>query len=171
AEDGIRDFHVTGVQTCALPILNQKTVSVLGAVKSASGTSVDFTGIPPWVTKITLTMAGISFSDSGGLLCVQIGDSGGIESSVYDNYNFTVDEALDNAIVWELGDDEFVVNGNIALPGSSVNGTIEFNLVDPATNTWVINSTIIDNETGVSAGPKVSINAGSKSLSAALDRI
>src|SRR5690606_39433984 len=23
AEDGIRDFHVTGVQTCALPILNR----------------------------------------------------------------------------------------------------------------------------------------------------
>src|SRR5690606_40486817 len=25
AEDGIRDFHVTGVQTCALPILNEFT--------------------------------------------------------------------------------------------------------------------------------------------------
>src|SRR5690606_40935884 len=25
--DGIRDFHVTGVQTCALPILNQRTES------------------------------------------------------------------------------------------------------------------------------------------------
>src|SRR5690606_25044797 len=25
AEDGIRDFHVTGVQTCALPISNKKT--------------------------------------------------------------------------------------------------------------------------------------------------
>src|SRR5690606_39684134 len=25
AEDGIRDFHVTGVQTCALPISNGKT--------------------------------------------------------------------------------------------------------------------------------------------------
>src|SRR5690606_39637223 len=24
AEDGIRDFHVTGVQTCALPILQQR---------------------------------------------------------------------------------------------------------------------------------------------------
>src|SRR5690606_40202463 len=24
AEDGIRDFHVTGVQTCALPILKKK---------------------------------------------------------------------------------------------------------------------------------------------------
>src|SRR5690606_39560211 len=25
AEDGIRDFHVTGVQTCALPIWNENT--------------------------------------------------------------------------------------------------------------------------------------------------
>src|SRR5690606_40117799 len=25
AEDGIRDFHVTGVQTCALPILTPRT--------------------------------------------------------------------------------------------------------------------------------------------------
>src|SRR5690606_40730858 len=25
AEDGIRDFHVTGVQTCALPIFKKKT--------------------------------------------------------------------------------------------------------------------------------------------------
>src|SRR5690606_39378752 len=25
AEDGIRDFHVTGVQTCALPIWNRET--------------------------------------------------------------------------------------------------------------------------------------------------
>src|SRR5690606_40596372 len=27
AEDGIRDFHVTRVQTCALPISNAKTVT------------------------------------------------------------------------------------------------------------------------------------------------
>src|SRR5690606_40235811 len=26
AEDGIRDFHVTGVQTCALPILDKKAL-------------------------------------------------------------------------------------------------------------------------------------------------
>src|SRR5690606_40895341 len=30
AEDGIRDFHVTGVQTCALPILVDILGSVLG---------------------------------------------------------------------------------------------------------------------------------------------
>src|SRR5690606_40376471 len=27
AEDGIRDFHVTGVQTCALPILSKLSLS------------------------------------------------------------------------------------------------------------------------------------------------
>src|SRR5690606_40931921 len=26
AEDGIRDFHVTGVQTCALPISNEENI-------------------------------------------------------------------------------------------------------------------------------------------------
>src|SRR5690606_40743549 len=29
AEDGIRDFHVTGVQTCALPIYNTATVAFI----------------------------------------------------------------------------------------------------------------------------------------------
>src|SRR5207302_7251600 len=29
AEDGIRDFHVTGVQTCALPISALKTIELL----------------------------------------------------------------------------------------------------------------------------------------------
>src|SRR5690606_40963225 len=32
AEDGIRDFHVTGVQTCALPICNGRTVFILSCV-------------------------------------------------------------------------------------------------------------------------------------------
>src|SRR5690606_39516612 len=31
AEDGIRDFHVTGVQTCALPILGLQQHVVIGA--------------------------------------------------------------------------------------------------------------------------------------------
>src|SRR5690606_40988504 len=30
AEDGIRDFHVTGVQTCALPIYKQRTQNFAG---------------------------------------------------------------------------------------------------------------------------------------------
>src|SRR5690606_7259350 len=30
AEDGIRDFHVTGVQTCALPIFERRNLKVFG---------------------------------------------------------------------------------------------------------------------------------------------
>src|SRR5215475_9797074 len=37
AEDGIRDFHVTGVQTCALPIWTQGFTGAPLAVKTAGG--------------------------------------------------------------------------------------------------------------------------------------
>src|SRR5690606_40468557 len=40
AEDGIRDFHVTGVQTCALPILN----TVIGYVNQIPGVEIDLVG-------------------------------------------------------------------------------------------------------------------------------
>src|SRR6266511_4753271 len=41
AEDGIRDFHVTGVQTCALPISSIRAVAVAqeGNVKPGGGGS------------------------------------------------------------------------------------------------------------------------------------
>src|SRR5690606_39863822 len=39
AEDGIRDFHVTGVQTCALPISDRGTSGAAGAAGTAPSTS------------------------------------------------------------------------------------------------------------------------------------
>src|SRR5690606_39704129 len=45
AEDGIRDFHVTGVQTCALPIFNRAPAD-LASPKSISLMS------PPLATKM-----------------------------------------------------------------------------------------------------------------------
>src|SRR5690606_40873608 len=38
AEDGIRDFHVTGVQTCALPILRGFDVKMLEAARDLGAT-------------------------------------------------------------------------------------------------------------------------------------
>src|SRR5690606_41189421 len=37
AEDGIRDFHVTGVQTCALPIFLLAAMAVIGYFTAKSG--------------------------------------------------------------------------------------------------------------------------------------
>ncbi len=50
--------------------------------KTASGTSVDFTGIPSWVKKITVLLNGVSLSGSSDVL-IQLGDSGGIENTGY----------------------------------------------------------------------------------------
>src|SRR5690606_40199443 len=43
AEDGIRDFHVTGVQTCALPISEGETLGLVGESgcgKSTTGRAI-----------------------------------------------------------------------------------------------------------------------------------
>src|SRR5215208_8392947 len=40
AEDGIRDGHVTGVQTCALPICDRRSWREVGALLAAAGRDV-----------------------------------------------------------------------------------------------------------------------------------
>jgi hypothetical protein len=52
------------------------------AVASTSGTSIDFTGIPAWVKRITVMFSGLSTS-STSIVQLQLGDSGGIETSGY----------------------------------------------------------------------------------------
>src|SRR5690606_40716882 len=41
AEDGIRDFHVTGVQTCALPISGLPPLTSLVSHRADGGTDLD----------------------------------------------------------------------------------------------------------------------------------
>ena len=52
------------------------------AVASTSGTSIDFTGIPSWVKRVTVMLSGVSTS-STSLKLLQLGDSGGIETTGY----------------------------------------------------------------------------------------
>ncbi len=55
---------------------------VPSTAQSASGAALDFTSIPSWVNRIQVSMAAVSTTGSDSFL-VQIGDSGGIESSGY----------------------------------------------------------------------------------------
>jgi hypothetical protein len=50
--------------------------------KTATGTSVDFTGIPSWVRRITVMFSGVSTSGTSTIQ-VQLGDSGGVETTGY----------------------------------------------------------------------------------------
>lgn len=49
---------------------------------TASGTSVDFTSIPSWVKRITVMFSGVSGSGTSPFQ-IQLGDSGGIETTGY----------------------------------------------------------------------------------------
>ena len=51
-------------------------------VKSATGTSVDFTGIPSWVRRVTVTLIDVSGSGSSVFL-VRLGTSAGITTTGY----------------------------------------------------------------------------------------
>lgn len=52
------------------------------AVASTSGTSIDFTGIPSWVRRITVMFNGVSTNGTSSFI-VQLGDAGGIETTGY----------------------------------------------------------------------------------------
>src|SRR5690606_40008879 len=54
AEDGIRDFHVTGVQTCALPIFRGKEPLVLALFERFRQELAPLLQPPPDDTRLTL---------------------------------------------------------------------------------------------------------------------
>src|SRR5574341_1141008 len=56
---------------------------------STSGTSIDFTSIPAWVQKITIEFVGVSTNGTADML-IQIGDSGGIETTGYGGANVLI---------------------------------------------------------------------------------
>ena len=66
----------SGSGTVTVNGLNSNIVSGT-AVASTSGTSIDFTGIPSWVKRITVILNNVSLSGSSNLL-VQLGTSGGV---------------------------------------------------------------------------------------------
>jgi hypothetical protein len=53
------------------------------AVASTSGTSIDFTGIPSWVKRITVMFQGVSNTSAGSSILVQLGTSSGVTTSGY----------------------------------------------------------------------------------------
>jgi hypothetical protein len=123
------------------------------AVATTSGTSVDFTGIPSTVKRITVMFNAVSNS-GGDEYIIQIGDAGGIETTAY------VSQSSDR------GGDVTATNGFIISRGnssSSVNyGTIIIN--NFSGNIWASFGNL-------SRGSTVASSTGSKTLSATLDRI
>lgn len=90
---GITFDNATTLTTGVIPTANIANAAVTPAklsqpytlatsVASTSGTAIDFTGIPSWVRRITVMFNGVSTNGTSQLL-VQIGNSGGIETTGY----------------------------------------------------------------------------------------
>ena len=129
------------------------------AVASTSGTSIDFTGIPSWVKRITVMFNGVSLS-GGAFPLVQLGDSDGVETSGYLSYSSFCGTSQ---------------GGTSSTAGFIFNSSTSANLMYChiiitllGSNTWVASSA-----GGLLAGgsPFSLVGGGNKTLSDVLDRV
>jgi hypothetical protein len=133
----------------------------LATAQNATGTSVDFTGIPSWVKRITIMFNQVSTNGSSSP-AIQIGDSGGVETSGYNATSSLVFSSPQTAVYTT----SFTIRVD-AVSGWVIDGYVTLNLLSSSANTWAIG--------GVLAAPTPSaymtLVAGTKSLSATLDRV
>jgi hypothetical protein len=66
------------------PVMSASVITAATSQASTSGTSIDFTGIPSWVKRITVMVNGVSTNGSSGTI-TRLGTSGGVVSSGYNS--------------------------------------------------------------------------------------
>ena len=76
------------------------------AQASTSGTSIDFTGIPSGVKRITVMLSGVSTNGASSLR-FQLGDSGGIETTGYSNLTAQISNTWGGAATSSSGFDGY----------------------------------------------------------------
>jgi hypothetical protein len=126
------------------------------AQASTSGTSIDFTGIPSWVKRVTVMFNGVSTSGTSNLL-VQLGDSGGVENTGYVS-------TTGGGGTLTASTAGFILTGTV-LATSALHGG--FSIVLLGSNAWVCFGSLV--YAGSATTP--SVIGGSKTLSDTLDRV
>jgi hypothetical protein len=132
------------------------------AQNSTSGTSIDFTGIPSWVKRVTVTIRDVSTNGNSQML-VQLG-TGSIVTTGYSSRTTSINGA--NQTNANANGNGFGMNttGNAVAAGISA-GQIIFTL--HGSNVWVASGSTQDNTSALVQF----IQAGLIALSGTLDRI
>ena len=137
------------------------TVSITSGTSQAStsGTSIDFTGIPSWVKKITVMFNGVSSNGSSAKL-IQLGTSGGVQTTSYNSASgYMGASSAFSSFTTGIG-----INSIGA--ANIIHGSIIFSLQNTSDNTWVAQGTLALSDAAYNL-----ITAGSKTLSALLTTI
>jgi hypothetical protein len=106
------------------------TTITSGTAVSASGTAVDFTGISSTAKRITVMFSGVSLSGTDNFL-IQIGPSGGVETSSYSSSSIYAGSATGSGVSTA---GFLLINGAAS---NVISGIIT--LVNLTGNTWVYN--------------------------------
>lgn len=133
------------------------TITAATSQATTSGTSIDFTGIPSWVKKITVMFSGVSLNGTANYL-IQIG-SGSVETTGYTSTSIITTNASSSAGTSSTSG--FLMYG--ANAASVVTGHMRLTLV--GSNLWVSSHSGLTNTTTIIGG------AGNKTASSTIDRI
>jgi hypothetical protein len=126
---------------------------------STSGTSIDFTGLPAWVKRITVMFSGVSTNGSSTPI-IRIG-SGSIQTTGYDS----TASCGTVAGAYQSSTSGFLACYQGTNASSILKGTVVLTLL--GTNIWVANGNISDSVVGlVNSG-----SSGNVTLSGTLDRV
>ena len=131
------------------------------AVASTSGTSIDFTGLPEWVKRVTVMFSGMS-TNGTSLPQIQIG-SGSFVTSGYISAVTNIQNTTQYSAFPTTGFGLFIAaNYSAATP---LTGVIVLTIISG--NTWLCSGTVCRTDTATTAGTAT----GSLSLSGTLDRV
>jgi len=126
------------------------------AQASTSGTSIDFTGIPSWVKRVTVMFNGVS-TNGTSLVLIQLGTSSGVVSTGYNSTG----SAIASTVATTNSTNGFVTNANNATDVRS--GIVSF--VTLGSNVWAASGVL-------KASTTVSLTvSGDVTLSGTLDRL
>ena len=128
------------------------------AVASTSGASIDFTGIPSTAKCINVMFSGVSTSGASKII-VQLGDAGGIETSGYVG-SISFAETSIAASNFSTG---FIVEDGTSATAVR-QGLMRICLLNSLT--WIESSNVARSDSA-----SICVGAGTKTLSATLDRV
>lgn len=126
------------------------------AVAATSGTTINFTGVPSWVKRITVTFSAVSLSGSSNYL-IQLGTSAGVVTTGYASSGFGYGAAVGSTA------------GQIIQSASATRlSTAITTFVNVTGNTWVGTSVYSGEVSGSNGGGVTTVNIA---LSGTLDRV
>lgn len=157
ADDGVTTVKIDDAAVTPAKLSQKLTLAT--SVASTSGTSIDFTGIPSWVKRVTVILSSVSTTGADSYI-IQLGDSGGIETTGYAGSSVLAgNSAASFGSTFTSG-----IGLASAVSSNVVHGSVSIMLV--GSNVWLASGSYALSNQSYSGS-----TSSSKTLSGTLDRV